>query len=128
LERGGNVQAKVVTDITSQTLLPNIMEDVEKGATICTDEWCSYNALTKAGYNHHRVAHGIWEYIRNGVHTNSIEGFWSPLKQSINGNFHHVSKQHLQKYVNEFVYRYNLRRAENPIFQDLPGRVADLHA
>lgn len=47
LERGGNVQAKVATDITSQTLLPNIVENVEKGATVCTDEWCSYNPLTK---------------------------------------------------------------------------------
>ncbi|MGD1088952.1 MAG: IS1595 family transposase [Verrucomicrobiota bacterium] len=128
LERGGNVQAKVVADITSQTLLPNIMENVEKGATVCTDEWCSYNALSKAGYNHYRVAHGVREYVRNGVHTNSIEGFWSQLKRSINGTFHHVSKRHLQKYVNEFVYRYNLRQSENPIFSDLSNRVADLHA
>jgi transposase len=62
LERGGNVQAKVVTDITSQTLLPNIMENVEKGATVCTDEWCSYNPLTKAGFKHLRVAHGARQY------------------------------------------------------------------
>lgn len=128
LERGGNVQAKVVTDITSQTLLPNIMENVEKGATVCTDEWCSYNALAKAGYNHHRVAHGLREYVRNGVHTNSIEGFWSQLKRSINGTFHHVSKQHLQSYVNEFVYRYNLRQSEQPIFSDLSSRVSEQHA
>jgi transposase-like protein len=128
LERGGNVQAKVVGDITSQTLLSNIADNVEKGTTVCTDEWCGYNPLTKAGLKHQRVSHGAREYVRNNVHTNSIEGFWSQLKRSINGTFHHVSKQHLQSYVNEFVYRYNLRQAENPIFFDLSGRVSQQHA
>ncbi len=128
LERGGNVQAKVVSDTTSQSLLPNILASVEKGATVCTDEWRSYNPLTEAGFNHLRVSHSAREYVRNNVHTNSIEGFWSQLKRSINGTFHHVSKQHLQKYVNEFVYRYNLRRSESPIFSDLSGRVSEQHA
>jgi transposase-like protein len=128
LERGRNVQAKVVTDITSQTLLPNIMENVKKGSTICTDEWCSYNSLRRAGYKHLRVSHGIREFVRKNVHTNSIEGFWSQLKRSINGTFHHVSRQHLQSYVNEFVYRYNLRGSEQPIFHDLSAKVAEQHA
>jgi transposase len=128
LERGGNVQAKVVADVTSKSILPNIIANVEKGATVCTDEWCSYNALAKSGFKHARVSHSRKEYVRNGVHTNSIEGFWSQLKRSINGTFHHVSPQHLQSYVNEFVYRYNLRRSEIPIFEDLSGRVAEQHA
>jgi transposase-like protein len=128
LERGGKVQAKVASNVTTQTLLPNILANVEKGATICTDEWCSYNPLRKAGYNHLRISHGARQYVRKHVHTNSIEGFWSQLKRSINGTFHHVSPQHLQKYVNEFVYRYNLRGSESPIFLNLSGKVAEQHA
>lgn len=128
LERGGNVQAKVAENVKTVTVMPNILANVEKGATVCTDELWSYNPLTKAGYKHQRVGHGAREYVRGNVHTNSIEGFWSQLKRSINGTFHHVSRQHLQKYVNEFVYRYNLRGTESPIFADLSAKVAEQHA
>ena len=128
LERGGNMQAKVSENVKTVTVMPNILANVEKGALVCTDELWSYNPLTKAGYNHQRVGHGAKEYVRGNVHTNSIEGFWSQLKRSINGTFHHVSPQHLQKYVNEFVYRYNLRGTESPIFADLSAKVAEQHA
>jgi transposase-like protein len=128
LERGGNVQAKVSDNVKTTTVLPNILANVQKGATVCTNELWSYNPLTKAGYNHKRVGHGAREYVRGNVHTNSIEGFWSQLKRSINGTFHHVSKQHLQSYVNEFVYRYNLRQSAQPIFSDLSSRVSQQRA
>ena len=128
LERGGNVQAKVSENVKTQSVLPHILDNVEKGATVCTDELGSYNSLTKQGFKHERVNHGALEYVRGKVHTNSIEGFWSQLKRSINGTFHHVSKQHLQSYVNEFVYRYNLRKSVEPIFADLSSRVAEQHA
>lgn len=55
------------------------------------------------------------------------EGFWSQLKRSISGTFHHISKRHLQKYVNDFVYRYNHRGSEQPIFYDLSARLAEQH-
>lgn len=55
VERGGHVKAKVVENVKAQTLLPNIVENVEAGATVCTDEWCSYNQLQKAGFDHQRV-------------------------------------------------------------------------
>jgi transposase-like protein len=128
LERGGNVQAKVADNVKTNTVMLNILENVEKGATVCTDELWSYNPLTRAGYKHQRVGHSAKEYVRGNVHTNSIEGFWSQLKRSINGTFHHVSPQHLQRYVNEFVYRHNLRETVAPIFSDLSARVAEQHA
>ena len=128
LERGGNIQAKVVSQVKRETLLPNIIGNVEKGSFVCTDENFSYRGLHKAGFIHNTVQHQKRQYVFGHAHTNSIEGFWSQLKRSINGTFHHVSKQHLQKYVNEFVYRYNLRRAENPIFADLSAKVGEQHA
>jgi transposase len=90
LQRGGNVAAKVAQNVQSKTLMPNIIENVQKGSTICTDELWSYNPISKSGFKHHRVSHGRREYVRGNVHTNSIEGFWSQLKRSINGTFHHV--------------------------------------
>jgi transposase len=128
LERGGNVRAKVAESVGSKDIIPNIVSNVDKNATICTDEWCGYNAVRRVGFKHQRVSHSRKQYVINGAHTNSIEGFWSQLKRSINGTFHHVSPQHLQKYVNEFVYRYNLRRSEQPIFDDLSAKVAEQHA
>jgi transposase-like protein len=128
LERGGNVRAKVVNEVATHVVLPNILDNVKKGTVICTDEYNGYKLLTKAGYNHFRISHSSRRYVRGQVHTNSIEGFWSQLKRSINGTFHHVSKQHLQSYVNEFVFRYNLRRSEKPIFYELSGRVSEQHA
>lgn len=75
--------------------------------------------------------HALDEYVRAGVHTNGIEGFWSQLKRSIHGTFHQVSRKHLQAYVDEFVYRYNRRKLETPLFHDLSekvGRVSPAYA
>jgi transposase-like protein len=127
VEREGSVRATVVDDVKMETVIPNIVDNVAEGSTICTDELTSYNPLCHVGYVHARVNHRQGEYVRAEVHTNSIEGFWSQLKRSINGTFHHVSKKHLQKYVNEFCYRYNRRKVERPIFSELSGRVAEQH-
>lgn len=121
VEREGEVKAKVVEKASSKILLPNIEENVEKGATIYTDELRSYATLPKLGYTHDSVRHFFKEYVRADVHTNSIEGFWSQLKRSVNGTFHQVSRKHLQAYVDEFAFRYNRRAAvtEAPIFPSL---------
>ena len=92
-----------------------------------TDELRSYNRLPEVGYKHETVNHGGKEYVRGIVHTNSIEGFWSQLKRSVNGTFHHVSSQHLQQYVNEFSYRYNRRKSETPMFCHLVAEAGGLH-
>lgn len=128
LERGGDVKAMVTDNVRSETLIPHMVASVVPGSTVCTDEWCGYNAVPYVGFVHAKIAHGQGEYVRAEIHTNSIEGFWSQLKRSINGTFHHVSKKHLQKYVNEFVYRYNRRKVLFPVFSDLSGRVAEQHA
>jgi len=57
------------------------------------------------------VNHGIGEYVRGDAHTNTVEGYFSILKRGIVGTFHHVSSQHLKRYVGEFDYRYNTRMA-----------------
>jgi transposase len=128
LQREGEIVAQAVKTTSKRTILAHIFKNVGYPSTIMTDEFASYRRLRKAGYGHEVVTHGAGEYVRGMCHTNTIEGFWSQLKRSINGTFHHVSRQHLQKYVSEFAYRYNRRNSPTPIFCHLVAQVAERHA
>ena len=55
------------------------------------------------------VDHGTGEYVRGNVHTNTVEGWFALLKRGVTGTFHHVSEEHLDRYVDEFAFRYNRR-------------------
>ncbi len=81
-----------------------------------TDEYMAYDLVKKEGYKHLSVNHGAKQYVNGVAHTNSIEGFWSQLKRSINGTYHAVSPKYLQLYLNEFSYRYSKRNSEQPLF------------
>ena len=119
LERDGDIMMKVVPNVRKKTLHPIIKENIEKGATIHTDELKSYNGLSKAGYEHETVNHGAGEYVDGDCHVNGLEGFWARLKLSIRGTHVHVSRKHLQTYVKEFEYRYNRRHFPELMFQHL---------
>ena len=127
LERGGDVIAKVVPHVSRETLIPNIKDNVEGGSTLMTDELAAYKSAPRDYYLHEVVTHSAREYVRGMCHTNGLEGFWSQLKRSINGTFHSVSRKHLQKYVNEFSYRYNRRKTGRPMFLHLVEDVAAQH-
>jgi len=76
------------------------------------------------GYRHSSVKHGKKHYGRKGdIYTNTIEGFWSQLKRSMDGTYHVVSPKYLQSYVNEFSYRYNHRTSEMPMFHHLLAEI-----
>lgn len=116
VERKGMVKAKVTVDTKRKTVMPIVREHVKIGTQIITDEYLPYRTLSKEGYNHQTVNHGVREYVRGDVYTNTIEGFWSQLKRSINGTYHSVSPKYLQSYVNEFSYRYNYRSYLGSLF------------
>lgn len=107
LQRGGSVVAKVVKNTQTKTLRAEIDKTILAGSTIYSDEW-KYGDLHKK-YRHSKIHHCYGVYGIGDVTTNSIEGFWSILKRGIIGVYHRVSRQHLQKYVDEFVFRYNQR-------------------
>jgi transposase-like protein len=111
VERGGGARARVVADVTARTLKQVIRENVDKSARIMTDELRSYHGIGKefAG-GHVTVDHSAGEYARDGLGTNEAEAFFALLKRGITGSFHHVSKQHLQRYVDEFSYRWDRRK------------------
>ncbi|HEX9059125.1 MAG TPA: IS1595 family transposase [Clostridia bacterium] len=123
VERKGNIKATVTVDTKRKTVMPIVREYVAIGTNIMTDEYLPYRSLTKEGYNHQMVNHGTGEYVRGDVYTNTLEGFWSQLKRSINGTYHAVSPKYLQTYVNEFSYRYNRRYYPIPLFYLILARV-----
>lgn len=113
LQRNGKMNAFVVTDTKKQSVQPLIYRYVKQDGTIViSDEWWAYNGLSKY-YEHKIIDHSKKEYVSlqdNSIHTNNIEGSWNILKKSVSGMYNHVSKKHLQRYVDEFVYRFNLRK------------------
>ncbi len=119
MERNGDVMTKVVPDAKTKTIEPEILENVEAGSTVHTDEWHAYKGLSNKGYNHETVQHGAGEYARGNIHVNSLEGYWSRLKESIHGTHIHVSGKHLEKYTKEFEYRYNSRKNPEKMFPEL---------
>lgn len=123
VERGGRVKAITTTNVKASTVMPFIRQNVRVGTRLMTDE---FNIYRSAGdlYEHQTVCHGAKEYVRGEAHTNTIEGFWSQLKRSLHGTYHAVSPHLLQRYVDEFSWRYNGRRRN--LFRDLSTRVARL--
>ena len=123
VERGGCIKAYVTEDTKRVTLTKLIVDNVDEESTLMTDEYPSYKRISLHGFKHEKVNHGSKEYVRGSAHTNTVEGFWSQLKRSINGTYHSVSPKYLQQYVNEFAFRYNFRHLPSPLFEVVLQRV-----
>jgi transposase len=119
INRKGKLICKKIANVKADTLIPLIKENVTPNAVIYTDEYPSYKKLSQLGYKHEFIHHLDKVYVINDVHINSIEGFWSLFKRGINGVYHSVSPKHLQKYVNEYVFRYNNREEIIPMFYQM---------
>jgi len=124
VQRGGKVVITTVENASRASLMPHVVEYVMPESTVYTDEYRTYNCLTKAGYNHSRVNHSEKVYVSGDVHTNTIEGVWSLVKRGIGGVYHSVSKKHLQDYLSEYAWRYNRRNDSESLFESLLLRAA----
>ncbi len=124
VERGGVLRSQVVPSERHEHLMPIIVDNVERGTRVSTDRSRSYLRLKRHGYHHSRVNHDIGEYVRGDVHTNTIEGFWSHLKRGIKSTHASVSKKHIQKYVDEFVFRYNNRDQPADMFNRVLAQIS----
>ena len=117
VERKGRIVAKAVFDTTAATLCGTIREYVLPKSTVFTDELNAYNTVAaNRRYNHLRINHSSKVYVMGNIHTNTIEGFWSLVKNGIRGVYHSIGKGYLQSYLNEFSFRYNRRFDEQPMF------------
>ncbi|OGA26864.1 MAG: hypothetical protein A3F77_04465 [Betaproteobacteria bacterium RIFCSPLOWO2_12_FULL_67_28] len=124
VQRGGPLIGKVVKGTHTMSLIPQVMENVAPGTTISTDEWKPYKHLPSLGYTHFRVNHSAEEWVNGIHHTNTLEGFWSHLKRGIRSTHVSVSPQHLQKYVDEFAFRFNKRKEPAEMFNRLVRQVS----
>jgi transposase-like protein len=111
VERGGKVRSFHVKDVNAKNLRSVLVGQIDASSHLMTD---SHRAYPKIGENfaaHSMVNHTIDEYVRGDVSTNTVESYFAILKRGVVGTFHHVSSQHLKRYVGEFDYRYNTRVA-----------------
>lgn len=117
----GRAVAIKVENTQAKTLMPIIKQFIKDNAHIFTDELSAYNSLSKEGYEHDVIHHAQKEFSKgNGITTNSIEGFWGHFKRMVFGIYHFVSKKYLQRYIDEAVYRWNTRKAdESARFADM---------
>jgi hypothetical protein len=114
LERGGRVRARVIVDRTKPVIDPLVTANVEAGSQIMTDEHPAYRYLS-TDYVHEVINH-VESYVREHIHTNGIENFWSLLKRGLNGTYVSVEPFHLESYVVEQAFRFNNRATkDNPL-------------
>jgi len=125
-ERQGKAIVKIVPDVKTKTLLPMIWKNVISNSTVFTDELPSYKHVAKLGYAHEVVQHAAKQYVCGIAHVNTVESLWSTIKRGIDGVNHSVSPLHLQSYLDAYVYRYNHRKDDCPIFLSLLERVSTL--
>ena len=114
-DRASNqVRAKVIEETDADTLIPFVEDNTANGATVYTDDAAAYAALPTMfnGIGHESVKHSVSEYVRGQVHTNGVESFWSMLKRAHKGTFHKISPKHLDRYVQEFAGKHNLREQD----------------
>jgi transposase len=117
-ERKGRIRAVTVQDTKSATLLETMREHVLPKSTVFTDEYNSYDGVShmREGYDHRRINHSAKVYVSGDVHTNTIEGFWSLVKNGVRGVYHSVGISYLQSYLDEYSFRYNRRSDTQPMF------------
>ncbi len=109
------VAAKVVEKTDAETLQGFVREHTDPKATVYTDEATAYHGVAKS---HESVKHSVGEYVRDMAHTNGVESFWSMLKRAHKGTFHKMSAKHLNRYVQEFAGKHNMRNS---------GTLAQMH-
>jgi transposase-like protein len=113
VERGGEVRAFHMPRVTEENLREAIRKHVDPSARVMTDSHYGYTHVDQDVAEHQTVTHTQNEWVRGDVHTQTVEGYFSLLKRGIVGTYHHVGDDHLDRYVNEFTFRYNNRKVSD---------------
>lgn len=109
VERGGKARSAVLCDVTSATLGDYLNKNADKASDLMTDNYKGYATPGKEFASHGTTAHTLKRYANGKTHSNTVESYFSLLKRGIVGTFHHVSSQHLHRFVAEFDFRWNSR-------------------
>jgi transposase-like protein len=115
IERGGEVRTKIVDRISHRNIGSFMRDNIARGSTVNTDSNPRYKGVYLPAIKHESVNHSQKEFIRekpdgSKVHVNHCESFFSLLKRGVTGAFHHISKEHLHRYCDEFSFRWNTRK------------------
>ena len=115
VERKGRVRSFHTETVSVAELRPIIKEHLHGWSEVMTDDSSVYPFLLKNhAASHDVVCHSKGQYVRHdgarSIHTNTIEGYFSLFKRGVMGTFHHISKKHLHRYLDEFDFRYNARQ------------------
>jgi hypothetical protein len=125
-QRGGPLRLVQIKDAKTGTLYDAIAKHVDRKVdTIMTDDAGAYNFRWTQYMHakHRRIRHSRKEYVRGEVHTNTVESAFSLLKRAVIGTYHQLSIKHLQRYLDEFGYRFN-RREDADLFEQTVSRMA----
>jgi hypothetical protein len=111
VERGGKARSFHVKNATAKTLRETAVKAASRKSYLMTDENAAYTSLGREFAGHGTVNHSADEYVRLGgfIHVNSAENYFSIFKRGVIGTFHHISEQHLNRYLAEFDFRYSNR-------------------
>ncbi len=110
VERGGNIRTWHVAHADKATVGKIVLDNIAKESRLHTDESRLYTQIGILFGAHETVHHSSGEYVRDDVHTNSAEGFFSIFKRGMKGIYQHCSEKHLHRYLAEFDFRYNTRK------------------
>ncbi len=114
VERDGRVRSKPIQSVNTKTLKAVVLASVDRDSRIMTDEWSPYYPIGKEFKGGHKIVrHGQKEYVNGDAYTNTVESYFALLKRGIHGIFHHVSKEHLHRYCDEFSFRWNQRKVDD---------------
>lgn len=113
VERNGEARSQVMKQVTGENIRAVLEEHIDTGAALMTDERSIYAGPGTMFTSHETVNHSADEYVRGNAHINTTEGYFSQLKRSLDGTYHHVSERHLERYLSEFDYRYNSRKVKD---------------
>lgn len=127
VETNGKAHAHVIERLDSASLKEAMKACIDPAARIVTDELRSYpKAAEGFAGGHATVIHSEGEYVaKDGSHTNTAESFFALLKRGVHGTFHHVSKKHLNRYCNEFSFRWDGRLMDDTQRRDLAVKGAE---
>ncbi len=109
VERNGRVRSFHVESVAGNNLKPIMYEQIAQDTAIMSDDMGAYRGIKDHFRSHDVIRHSQDEYVRDTIHTNTIEGYFSILKRGLRGVYQHVAKKHLRRYVGEFDFRYNNR-------------------
>ena len=112
MKERGTGRVKLVMVDSGKDVLGTVLKNVARDSRIYTDEGGSYAPLKWLGFGHESVSHKKGEYSRGNATTNRLEGFWALLKRGYYGTYHKMSSKHLQRYLDEFADRANVRHLD----------------